>query len=41
MGIPLHKEINKDVKKEIIAQFNSIRLPNKYIDWSFDKKKNE
>ena len=41
MGIPLHKEINKEVKKEIIAQFNSIRLPDKYTDWSFDKNKNE
>ena len=41
MGIPLHKEINKEVKNEIIVQFNSIRLPNKYADWSFDKKKSE
>lgn len=41
MGIPLNQEKNKEVNKEIIAQFNSIRLPNKYTDWSFDKKKSE
>jgi hypothetical protein len=41
MGIPFNKEINKEVKNEILVQFNSIRLPNKYADWSFDKKKSE
>ena len=27
--------------KRVITQFNSIRLPDKYTDWSFDKNKNE
>ena len=27
--------------KRVITPFNSIRLPGKYTDWSFDKNKNE
>jgi len=34
------KNIDKEKEKEAFESFHAIRLPNKYVDMSFDENKN-
>lgn len=34
------KKIDKEKEKEAFESFHAIRLPNKYVDMSFDENKN-